>query len=277
MLSWIRKRAGSWWAKALYVGVAITFFGGFGLLSSTRVQSCIGKDPGQDPQGQGLAVVDGRSISDREFNIRYSQRYQEFMNRLREQFQDRPIPEGMVDREAIRRAVMKTLVQEKLLLREAGALGIGVSDQELREQIALIFTNGQPATFDPERYREVLKYQGLTEQDFENEIRDTLTANKVMETIRAAVTVMPEEVRERYAFDHQPVKLEYAVVAPAVVAPDALPGETAIKTYYQAHLDTYLLNETRRVNYVAWTIKDLVPAIVLTEKEISDYYNEAKD
>lgn len=275
MLSWIRKRAGSFWAKALYVGVAITFFGGFGLLSS-KVKSCSGDETAADA-GTGLVMVDGSSISEREFQLRFNQSYNQLVNRLRDQFPDQPIPEGFINRAQLRRDVMKNLIQEKLIRNEAVAMGIEVSRQELQYQIASAFTGGNPSAFDPAQYSAALSSMGMTEAEFEDQVRAGIIGAKVAEAVSGSVSLLPDEIRERYAFDHQPVKIEYVTLDPAVLAPVVAPGETAIKAYYEDHLDRFLLDETRQVEYAAWKIEDLASAVTLTEQETLDYYNQARD
>ncbi len=276
MLSWIRKQAGSPWVKALMIVVAVTFFGGFGLLSSTKVQSCLGIDE-EAGKGQVLAKVDGQEIKEREFRLAYNRQYQNLLSSLRSQSPDQSLPEKEIDRDKLRREVMEGLIQEKLVLKEADRLGIDVSDSEVQREIVRIFSAGTRQGFNPKNYRRVLASQGISETYFESKVREDVRYRKLLDAMAGGADLLPEEVKERYAFKHESVKLEYLALDPSVVAKQALPDESEVQEYYEEHKVDFYLGETRRVDYLKWDLSELLPLASASEEEIKEYYQEAKD
>lgn len=273
MLSWMRKQTGNPWLKALVVLVAITFFGGFGFLSSTRVQSCLGVE--RQNLSQTLAMVDGLELKEDDFRFREQQSKREKLYMLRQQFPDYQINESMIDLDLLRIEVMKRLSREILVLKEADRMGIMVSDREVQNRIARLFSQNRQS-FEIDQYRANLRNQGITEKEFEQIIRKNLRYSKVVESVRSAVTMLPEEIEERYAFDHEKVKIEYLALDPAVVAQQVLPADSVVQTYYEEHETDYYLGETRRVEYVAWTVENLIEQVPVTKKEIEEFYLEAR-
>lgn len=275
MLSWMRKQAGSPWVKALMVLVAVTFFGGFGLLSSTRVQSCLGVED-QARQGDVLAIVDQSEITEPEFRFRYTQRYNALTSQLRSQFPDQPVPDYLIDRDQLRKDVMEEMVREELVLKQAELMGIAVSRKEVQDEISKAWGGGKGGVFDKNRYSNILKIQGLSEAGYEELVRKDIRRMKTLDFIGRGAQVLPLELKERYAFDHEKIRLEFMALDPATVAADVLPGATEVADYYQQHEIEYYLGQTRRVEYVSWRVDELENKITVSSDEIKQYFEEAK-
>jgi peptidyl-prolyl cis-trans isomerase D len=277
MLTWMRKQSGKTWVKAMYVAIAVTFFGGFGILGSSKMQSCLGVEEEKTPK-DALALIDGVTpITDEEFQIMLRQRMQERMAWFNNQYPDRQIPENLLDRGRIGKEVMDGLIQRALLLKEAEKLGIKVGDQEVQRLIATIFTDPDTHVFNRDYYLNYLRNRGVSEKEYVETVRKDLMASRVADSVRSGIEALPEEVEERYAFDHQEVKLDYVALDPALVSADVLPSDTALSAYYNEHMENYYLGETRRVEYMAWRVEDLKAEATVSEEEARTYYEKSKD
>ncbi|HUT53790.1 MAG TPA: peptidylprolyl isomerase [bacterium] len=277
MLTWMRKQSGKTWVKAMYIVIAVTFFGGFGLLSSSKVQSCLGGEQ-QDRKGDVLARIDqDTTITENDYRQMFNQRVQERMQWLQQQYPDQRIPENVIDRDRLAGEVMDSMIQRALLLKHARKLDIKVSDQEVQDEIARIFSDRNTHSFNYDNYRAYLGSRGFAEDLFEGMILNDLTAMKVTDLVRVSISSLPDEVAERYAFDHGKVKVEYVALDPAQVAADVMPGDSAVADYYRSHLESYLLGKTRRVEYAAWNLDDMKAEAPVSEEEIKKYYDDSKD
>jgi|GEM_PF-844367 len=276
MLTWIRKRSGARWVKVLMVILALTFFGGFGLLSSTKVRSCLGMD--QQRPGTVYAEVDGIKITQSEFNQALRNQRDRRRQMLQRQNQGRPVSSDMIDDDKLSRDVMDSLIAEKIINREAEELGVKVSDQEVREEIARTpaFTD-QQGNFSRQLYHDGLRRIGYSPARFEEMVRQGLRRRRVQQSLTSAVRVLPQEVEEHYAFDNQELKIDYLLFDPAVIASDVKPSDERVKEYFRENPIEFYLGETRRVEYVSWSVEGEMSGFTASPEEVKNYYEEVKN
>ncbi len=277
MLSWMRKSAGKRWVKVMMVVLAATFFAGFGLLGSTKVKNCLGVEDQNAPVP--LVIIDkdpSLVVSENEFRNRVSQREQQIRNMYRNNFPGQSIPDGVLNVNRIHREVIDQMVRELLVEKEAEKLGLKASKSEIQNEIAgILARNG--LQFDGRAYRDFLSRVRMTDQDFEGMIAQNIVMEKVQGIVASGVTVTDEEARERYAFENGKVKLDCIVIDPAVIAADALPSDTAVKEYYDDKTQDFELGETRRVEYVSWSVKDIMDEIQVSGDQVEEYYEGSKE
>ncbi|MFO8057290.1 MAG: SurA N-terminal domain-containing protein [bacterium] len=274
MLTWIRKRSGSRWVKILMILLALTFFGGFGLMSSTKVQSCMGIEAGRN--ALVYARIDGMKITRTEFQNAFSNQLSRRRYQLQQQGQGQPVSEDMIDKENLRLEVMDSLVAEKLIGRKAEQLGIRVSDDEVQQEIARTFTD-QQGNFTRQTYLQRLRRAGISPAEFEGMVRKSLRRRRVQQSLTSAVTVLPGEVEEHFAFNKQKLKLDYLVYDPAIVAEEVEPKPARVKEYFEEHPLEFYLGETRRVDYVSWSVEGMMSGITVSEDELHEFYEQVKD
>ena len=274
MLNVIRKYTRSWFTKVLFYFLAITFFGGFGLLSYRRSGGRLrnltkSKGPAEDV----LATVLGEPITLPEYRSLFS-RTQE---RLRKQYQGE-IPESLLQNLDLKSKVMDQLVEQTLLRRKAQELGIQVSTGEIQREIARIpeFRDSS-GKFDRRRYVLALSQMGFTEEAFEDDVRRSIAINKLMAVVGQGVKLVEGEARERYIFENEKLKLGYLVWDPAEFARKAVPTDEEIKEYFDKHPEVFDLSETRKLSGVRWSIADFEAKVKVSPAELEDYYQKSKD
>ncbi len=150
---------------------------------------------GAGAQVQLIAEVNGERITDTQFNkvMRMASRSQ-----------------GAMDDQAQRelaRAVIDSLVAQELLLQEAKAAGLEVSDDEVA---AVVVQNPQflddEGRFSKRLYEEGLKGMGYTRGRFEEQTRTDLLIRKVQTVAGSGIRVTEAEVRQ--AFDAQATRVK---------------------------------------------------------------------
>lgn len=272
MLSRIRRHTQSWWSKALYFFLAVTFFGGFGILSYRLRGKGEDRNGGSDREGV-LAWVNGVPITPAQF---YQLRSRAFAQ-LREQYQGE-IPEELLESLDLKTRIMDQLVEQMLLGQKAQALGIQVSVKEIQEQIARIpdFWD-KTGRFDRRRYALTLNRMGYSEARFEDEVRQSIAINKLIHLVGQGVTVSADEARERYLWENEKLKLRYLAWEPEQFAKHAVPTEAEIQEYYDTHPEVFDLAETRRVSVVRWPIADEKQKVRVTGSELKEYYQQSRE
>ncbi len=146
--------------------------------------------------------------------------------------------------------VMDGLLQREMLAEAAGTAGFHLSDDEVESRIAkgemyILGRRGngeeiyfQDGHFDYDRLERFVKNLGLANvQQFIDEQRHEMLAEKMREMLRASVRVSPEEVLERYKQQHTQANVEYVKFEPRKIARDLVLSDADITVYAVAHED----------------------------------------
>ena len=177
MLSYLRKRKGSTLIKAILVAVALTFFGGFGLMGYCRF-----REGSREKEANTAASVND-SVITRQQLLRAIQR----ANNMR-----RAAPQTEAEALKQREEILDTLINQELVLREAIRTGIEVSGEEVQQYIAQIIQ--KDGVFDPRLYQAILKQNNMSESEFENDIRNRLIISKMSEIVSSGAVVTDDDV-----------------------------------------------------------------------------------
>lgn len=178
MLNILRRQAGAWWIKVLLITVALSFIIGFGILGSVR-----DKDT-----SWYVAKIGDTIITADDFTTLY---YRE-MEALREKYGDDLTEEDIAALD-LKRTILETEIERLLILREAQRLEIPVSDDEVADVIANTTIFRENGEFNYELYSEILRYNGLSELQFEGMIREDLMSQKLKDVVYDSVKITDEE------------------------------------------------------------------------------------
>ena len=272
MLSWFRKHSRSWVVKALYLFIAITFFGGFGFFMNEYFRPSGPASESRD----AVAIVDGEKISARDF-------YKAFTNARRNWYQQMErvygeIPEGLLDNEALKQNVLDEMISRTILVQEAKKLGLWVSDEEVKNEIVRMpyFWDNQ-GRFDARAYQNLLSREGLSKEAFEESVKERLLVNRFIHIIVSSVAVDDEELKSYYQKLKEQVNLSYFLIDADERYKNLKPTEQEIKDYYQAHLKDFDWTETRRVRFLSFHIPSFEKEVRVSQAEIKDYYEQSKE
>lgn len=128
------------------------------------------------------------------------------------------IPATLETQQKITPRIVQGLIDETLQLREAKALSLSISDDELAKAIAALGTRGNP----PETIQNFIARSKLSQRSFENQLRAQLAWNKVVQRkVRRNVSVGQDEVaRAQAAAATAPGEMEVRLQAIEIKAGD---------------------------------------------------------
>lgn len=237
------------------------------------------------PGGGDVAVVGGAPISNAEFE----QALRERQDRLRSTM-DGQVDRALLESEALRRAVLDNLVNQRVLARYAADKHMVVTPQQLQETIAAVEAFQENGRFSLQRYEALLRGQNMTPASFEarlaQDVRIQQLAASVGEAGFAATAsakrflaaqLEEREIRElrfpatRYLgevkladdavqryYDANPtrferparVKAEYVVLDEAALMRQAKVSDEEAKAFYNANQSRYGQPEERRARHI---------------------------
>jgi len=119
------------------------------------------------------------------------------------------LPPELVDN--IRQGTLQNLVNNKLMLVEAKRLGISTSDKEIKDEIQKMpyFLDKKTQKFDVQLYRNLLRENNLSTGQFEDNVRESLTHQRVVKFLESRVRVTPQEVEREYKLANETRNLEF--------------------------------------------------------------------
>jgi peptidyl-prolyl cis-trans isomerase D len=260
MLDFLRKRKRSWIITillGLIIIVFIAFYGG----SKYR-----------DPGGQDVAEVNGEIITQREFALEYERA----VDRYRELFKGSLSPE-MLKSLNVKRTLLDELIQKRLLLQEARAMGLTVTDDELASFLSLTPEFQVAGRFNKERYIQLLRLNKLTPADFEEQQRQQLTIQRLYGLILDSVQVPEAEVRDRYRLEQEKINLNYVRLPLSQFLSDVKVTEEEIKKFYDHNKETLKEPLRVQVEYLSYPFDQFASPVQINDKEIEDYYRANRD
>ncbi|MGE5817088.1 MAG: SurA N-terminal domain-containing protein [Deltaproteobacteria bacterium] len=260
MLDFLRKRKRSWIITillGLIIIVFIAFYGG----SKYR-----------DTGGQDVAQVNGEIISQREFALEYERA----VDRYRELLKGSLSPE-MLKSLNIKRTLLDELIQKRLLLQEARAMGLTVTDDELASFLSLTPEFQVAGRFNKERYIQLLRANRLTPADFEEQQRQQLTIQRLYGLILDSVQVPEAEVRDRYRLEQEKINLNYVRLPLSQFLSDVKVSEEEIKQFYDQNKETLKEPLRVQVEYLSYPFEQFASSVQINDKEIEDYYQTNRE
>jgi peptidyl-prolyl cis-trans isomerase D len=257
MLDRMRRHRG--WLKWIMGIVAVTMAMFFVPWDNTNVQL-----------DEAVADVDGEEISAGEFRRELSQRLQMFQSQG-----GGSLPPETLKQLGFDNQVLTQLIDRKAIQAEAARRGLRVTDTEVVEYIQHIPAFRENGRFvGTARYRAVLRAQRppLREEDFEEEIRNDLLAQKLQAAVTSWVIVSDQETDAEYRRRNEKVKLDVV----AFTADQFRAGVSATDAEAQAHFtkdsSPYRFGERRKIRYLTVDTQALRQAITPTPQQVEAHY-----
>jgi peptidyl-prolyl cis-trans isomerase D len=265
MLDIVRNKQKSIIIKLAFAIIILSFVIGYAMLTSP------GGPGGQDASAEA-ATVNGRQISYGAFQDTYSNLYQLYQNVYKEQFTPALEKQLKLSQKAI-----DSLIDQATLSEEAEQLGIEVSEKELVEEIAQIPAFQLNGVFDKEQYLQVLSYQRMTSDEFEQIKRNELRLDKVRQRIEESVSVSDADVEQEFRDNNEKVNLAYISLTPAAFEKKVKLDEEALKAYFAENQETFRIPEQVALRYLQFVPQRYQNEVTFDDEELQRFYRRNID
>jgi peptidyl-prolyl cis-trans isomerase D len=214
-----------------------------------------------------VARVDGVGISQREFEE--ARRAQ--IERLRKLFGTQ-VDLDTLDTPRMREAVLDRLVTRDLATAAAIRGQIAVNDAALRATIRQNAAFERDGRFDAATYRAVLAAQGMTEAQFEAQLRQDLAVERLTGAIAGTAIVSRAVTARQAALEGERREVAEAQIAAEPFLAQVKLDEAQLKAYYEANRDRFRVPERVRADYVVLAAEALGREGAVTEDELKAAY-----
>jgi peptidyl-prolyl cis-trans isomerase D len=216
--------------------------------------------------GDSVATIGGGKVSQAEFR----DALREQQDRLRSSLGGRD--PSLLDTPELRRAILDSLVQRRLLDQYASGMKLSITDQQLVSFLSSVPQLQVDGKFSPERYDALIAAQGKSKARFETEIRHDMVIQQAIAGIGNA-SISGRATADRWLA----AQLEEREVSEAALPADSYIAQVklapdAVKNYYEANKKRFEVPEQLRAEYLVLSRESLSDQIAVSEDEIKAWY-----
>ena len=178
-----------------------------------------------------------------------------------------PLPFAQAEAQGLPQRVLSRLVAQAALEDEAARLGISVGDAALARQIMDIpGFQGIDGQFDRDGYRFALDRAGLSEAQFEQDVRAETASTLVQGAVIAGVSAPEAYTTTLLNYIAEERDVTYAALDRGDLNSGLpVPSDADLEAYYQANIPQFTSPRTQRITY-AW----LTPSMIVDEVEVPE-------
>lgn len=241
----------------ILLGLLILGLGGFGATSLTGNIRTIGT------VGDMPVSVDN-----------YARQLQQEMQAVQQQT-GQVLPFAQAQQIGLDRAVLQRIIDTRALDHEAAQIGLSIGDGNLRDRILEIGAfRGIDGEFDREGYRFALEQSGISEAQFETQLREEVARTLMQGAVLSGV-VMPDAfvdtlvnyVGEQRSFTW--ARLSESDLETPIEAPD----DATLQAHYEANIADFTLPETKQITYALLSPDAMVDQVEIAEADLREAYD----
>ncbi|WP_375314453.1 SurA N-terminal domain-containing protein [Bradyrhizobium sp. A5] len=265
MLRGMRKASSNWLGKtimAIVMGVLIISFGVWGIAD-------IFKGFGQST----VAKVGGTEISLNEFRQIYTDRLQQIGRQV-----GRPLTPDQARAFGLDRQVLQQTIAEAALDEEARRLGLGQSDEQIR-QFIMNDPNfkGVSGNFDANRFQAVIRNFGYTEQRYVSEQRKVSLRRQITGTIGAGLEPPKAMLDVLTRFQSEQRAIEFVKLDAAQAGAIDAPSPEALAAYFEDHKVQFRAPEYRKISFVVLSPEEIGKWSEVSDEDAKKVFEQRKD
>src|SRR6185369_4182742 len=149
------------------------------------------------------------------------------------------------------RRFLDGLISKQVISQEAARLGLGASDDELREKIRKQFSDASGTFVGFDRYKESVTARYGDIEKFESDLRDEIAQEKLRAFVTSSVNVSDAEVQEEFKRRNTTFDVGYIAVSADKLAEKIQPSDDELRSYFESHKSDYrYLEPQKRVRYL---------------------------
>ncbi|MCO4316529.1 peptidyl-prolyl cis-trans isomerase [Phyllobacterium sp. 21LDTY02-6] len=258
MLDSLRNVARTWVVKVM-MGLLVVSFAGWGV--SSTVLGTMGGSSAMQAGQSTVSAVDYRLAYDRQLAMLSQQVGQRLSREQAEAV-------GLTQR------VQGQLVAGVVLDEQARQMSLGLSKDRLAmlaaEDPAFRGANGQ---FSQQQFDIVLRNAGMTPQAYLDNREQVARRQQIIEAVADGIKAPDTLLKAMALYKGESRTIEYVSMPKSFISNVADPSDADLKTYFEAHKETYGAPQYRKVSYVKLEPKDIADPASITPEEIKAEYD----
>lgn len=222
--------------------------------------------------GSDLASVGDTKITIQQFE----QALRDRQDQMRQSMGDSFKPELMNSPE-IRLGVLNSLIDQRLLLLEAGKNRLVTSDDALRDFLSSVPSLQEDGKFSMSRYENVLRAQGMSQPQFEARVRQDLTLQQLVGTVGSSAFVSLTQAEAMLRLQSEERQFSEFKISSGQFANKVKIDESAIQKFYDENKNRFEVPERVKAEYVVLSLDALLTQVKVSDAEVKTWYDGHQD
>ena len=219
-----------------------------------------------------VAEVDGQSITQAQWDAAH----QREVDRIRSSSPN--VDAKLLDTPMAKMATLERLVNEEVMRAAARNSLLLTTDARLARQLqqdpVIAGLRSADGKLDLDRYRQLLASQGMTPEMYENQVRQGLSEQQVLQGLDSTSWASLAQTEVALNAFYQRREIQVQTWTPAQWASKVVVNDAALKDFYDKHPERFRTLESVDVEYVVLDATQLAAGIKLPEAELKSYYEQ---
>jgi peptidyl-prolyl cis-trans isomerase D len=188
--------------------------------------------------------------------------------------QDQPSAEALYP--TYGKQALDSLINARVVRLEANNLGLGASQDEMKDRIIAMFSPGG-RWMGTDAYERYLRDQGLTVQAFESDVADSIVEEKLRNFLTSAVSVSDREVQDDYQRANTTMRPTAVLVTPKANTASVPATDVELRAYFEANKDRFKITEPqRKITYLFIDQEAVGQTLGVSDEELRQEYTPEK-
>ncbi|WP_039056225.1 peptidylprolyl isomerase [Enterobacter sp. Bisph1] len=219
------------------------------------------------------AKVNGQEIGRSQFENAVNSERNRMAQQLGDRFSELAANENYM--KSVRQQVLNRLIDEALLDQYAKNLGLGISDEQVKNAIFATQAFHADGKFDNNRFSAIVNQMGMTTDQYAEALRNQLTSQQLINAVAGTDFMLKGETDELAALVAQQRVVRQAVIDVNALAAKQTAGDDEIASYYDRNKSRFITPEQFRVSYIKLDAAAMQEKV--SDEEIQAYYDQHQD
>ncbi|WP_061708225.1 peptidylprolyl isomerase [Pseudenterobacter timonensis] len=219
------------------------------------------------------AKVNGQEISRGQFENAFAGERNRMQQQMGEQYSVLASNEAWMNQ--LRHDTLNRLIDEALLDQYAKHLGLGISDEQVKNAIFATPAFQSNGKFDNTRYNAIINQMGMSADQYAQALRNQLTTQQLINAVVGTDFMLKGETDELAALVVQQRVVREATLDVNALAAKQQVSDEEVKAYYAQNKNTFTAPEQFRVSYIKMDAAAM--AQTASDSEIQAYYDQHQD
>ncbi len=222
---------------------------------------------------QSIATVGSTQISPEEYQRNYQRQIANYSNQI-----GRQITTEEARAAGLPQQILDGLISRAALTERARELGIGISEQGIRDDI-LRDESFQDASgnFSRTRFEQILNANDLTEPAYVEELRGEIVRRQLLGAFTQAAIVPDALLDAANRYQNEQRVLKYFAIGRDAAGEIPAPSDDTLKSFYEERKSQFALPEYRKIAVVTATPDTVRKKITVTGEELEQAYKASLD
>ncbi|MBV7534602.1 SurA N-terminal domain-containing protein [Duganella sp. sic0402] len=212
-----------------------------------------------------IAKIDGKPLTQQEFDTAVRNQLDSYRQRLGAQFDQK-----MFDTPEFKQNILDQLIAQRAIAAEVIHSHLSVTDAQLQKAIMDQF--GGPAGFDMERYKAILAAQGLRPENYDASMRRDLSLQQLATAIEGT-GFAPRSVAGKLSdIISQEREVQELLLPVADFVPEVKVTDEMVKAFYDKNSKFFEVPEQAKIEYVVLNNDVVAAQVNVSDAQVADYY-----